>query len=88
MLFKVETEHLRAKNRLPQYQPISTPHKMTCSLIERVWLNLKERYLSHRVLSDYEAILDAVCDAWNKLIDEPGRLKSLTHAPWLSSVKT
>ena len=64
------------------------PYSPELNVIERVWLYLKERYLSHRVWPDYEAILDAVCDAWNKLIDEPGRLKSLTHKIWISSVKT
>jgi hypothetical protein len=29
--------------------------------VERVWLYLRERYLSHRVLDDYEAVLEAVC---------------------------
>lgn len=64
------------------------PYSPELNVIERVWLYLKERYLSHCVWPDYEAILDAVCDAWNKLIDEPGRLKSLTHKTWISSVKT
>jgi len=64
------------------------PYSPELNVIERVWLYLKERYLSHRVWPDYQAILDAVCDAWNKLIDETGRLKSLTHVPWISSVDT
>ncbi|MEM9670438.1 MAG: transposase [Pseudomonadota bacterium] len=66
---------------LPPYSPELT-------VIERVWLYLKENYLSHRVLPSYEAILDAVGDAWNKLVDEPRRLESLTHEPWLAPVKT
>jgi hypothetical protein len=31
--------------------------------VELVWLYLRERYLSHRMLDDYEAVLDAVCRA-------------------------
>ncbi|MBQ0822666.1 transposase [Microvirga sp. HBU67558] len=49
--------------------------------VERVWLYLRERYLSHRVLDDYGAVLDAVCRAWNKLVDEKGRLTTLTAYP-------
>jgi hypothetical protein len=50
--------------------------------VERVWLYLRERYLSHRVLDDYEAVLEAVCQAWNRLLDETGRLTSLTAYPY------
>jgi transposase len=52
--------------------------------VERVWLYLRERYLSHRMLNDYEAVLDAVCRAWNRLLDETGRLASLTDCPYLT----
>jgi len=64
------------------------PYSPELNVIERVWLYLKERYLSLRVWPDYDDILDAVCKAWNKLLDEPGRIKSLTDADWLLSVKT
>ena len=53
--------------------------------VERVWLYLRERYLSHRVLDDYDAVLDAVCRAWNRLLDETGRLTSLTAYPYLTA---
>jgi transposase len=39
------------------------PYSPELNVIERVWLRLKERYLSHRVWPDYDNILDAVCDA-------------------------
>jgi hypothetical protein len=51
--------------------------------VEKVWQHLRDRWLSHRVLPDYAAILDAACQAWNALIAEPGRLRSLTSFPWL-----
>jgi hypothetical protein len=31
--------------------------------LERVWLFLRERHLSHRALDDYDAGLEAVCRA-------------------------
>lgn len=51
---------------LPPYSPELNP-------VERVWLYLKERFLSHRLLNDYEAIVTAACSAWNRLVAEAGR---------------
>ena len=61
---------------LPPYSPELNP-------VERVWLYLRERFLSHRVLDGYEAVLDAACRAWNALVAEPSRLASLTAYPYL-----
>jgi transposase len=60
---------------LPAYSPELNP-------VERIWEYLKERYLSHRLLDDYDAIVDAASGAWNKLTAETGRLTSLTWLPW------
>jgi hypothetical protein len=61
---------------LPAYSPEPNP-------VERVWLYLRERFLSHRVLDGYTAVLDAACRAWNALTAETGRLASLTAYPYL-----
>jgi hypothetical protein len=53
--------------------------------LERIGLYLRERYLSHRMLDDYEAVLEAVCRAWNRLLDETGRLTTLTAYPYLTA---
>ena len=60
---------------LPAYSPELNP-------VERIWEYLKERYLSHRLLDDYDAIVDAAEVAWKKLLAETGRLTSLTWKPW------
>jgi hypothetical protein len=62
-------------------QPAS-PH---LNPLERVWLYLRERYLSHRMLDDCEAVLQAVCRAWNRLLDETDRLTSLKAYPYLTA---
>jgi len=49
--------------------------------VERVWLHFRERFLSHRVLDGYAAVLDAACRAWNTLTAETGRPASLTASP-------
>jgi hypothetical protein len=51
--------------------------------VERVWLYLRERFLSHRIHRDYAAVLDAACAAWNRLVQETGRLASLTGYAYL-----
>jgi hypothetical protein len=51
--------------------------------VERVWLYLRGRFPSHRVLDGRTAVLDAACDAWNALVAETGRLASLTAYPYL-----
>ena len=61
---------------LPSYSPELGP-------VGRVWLYLRERFLSHRALGSYTALLDAACRAWNALAAEPGRLASLTAYPYL-----
>ena len=64
---------------LPRYSPQLNP-------VERVWLHLRERHLSHRLLPDYDAILDALRCAWNQLT--PDRLQSLTSYPYLEGITT
>jgi hypothetical protein len=39
------------------------------------------------VLDTYEAIVDAYCDAWNKLIGEPERIASIATREWALQVK-
>ena len=62
---------------LPAYSPELNP-------IERVWLYLRERHLSHRLLDSYDDIVNACCAAWNKLTAE--RLHSLTNYTYLRQV--
>jgi len=66
---------------LPPYSPELNP-------VERVWLYIKERSLSHRLHNDYEAIVDAACRAWRRLTAEVGRIKSLCTYSWIPKVKT
>jgi hypothetical protein len=64
---------------LPPYAPELNP-------MERVWLHLRERFLSLRLLADYEAIVDACCAAWNAVADDAERLRSLCLHPWIKEV--
>ena len=67
---------------LPPYSPELNP-------VERVWEYLRDRWLSHRMLAGgYEAVVDAACAAWNALLAEPRRLRSLTNFTWLAASVT
>lgn len=66
---------------LPAYSPDLNP-------VERIWLYLRERYLSHRLWDDYEAVVDACCRAWNALTAEPGRIQCLCDYPYLRHVSS
>ena len=65
---------------LPAYSPELNP-------VERVWLYLRERFLSHRVLPGYDAVLDAACEAWNTLVAETGRRARRTAYSYLLKSK-
>jgi transposase len=65
---------------LPPYSPELNP-------VERVWLYLKERFPSHRLLADYDAIAVVACRAWTRLIAETGRITLLCSYPWILEVK-
>ena len=65
---------------LPPYAPQLNP-------VERIWLYLRERFLSLRLFADLGGIIDRCCDAWNRLVAEPGRIASLTDYPYLRSVR-
>jgi transposase len=64
---------------LPPYSPELNP-------VEWVWLYLRERYLSVRVCADQNAMIDACCQAWNKLANDVERVKSLCLHPWIETV--
>lgn len=50
--------------------------------VENIWQYLRQTWLSNRVFEDYDAILDAGCDAWNKLIALPKTITSITNRQW------
>ena len=65
---------------LPPYSPELNPQ-------ENVWQYLRQNYLANRVFDTYAAIVEACCDAWNKLIDQPERITSIATLQWALQVK-
>ncbi len=50
--------------------------------VENVWQYLRANWLSNRVFETYDDIVDAACDAWNNLIDQPETITSIGMRDW------
>jgi transposase len=49
---------------------------------ENVWQYLRQNWLSNRVFDTYEAIIDAACEAWRKLLAQPAIITSIGRREW------
>ena len=49
---------------------------------ENVWQYLRQNHLSNRVFATYDDILEAACQAWNRLIDKPSKITSIGMRDW------
>jgi transposase len=50
--------------------------------VENVWLDLRQNWLSNRVFDTYEAIVEAACEAWRRLIAQPNTITSIGLREW------
>src|SRR5260221_1186741 len=55
---------------LPPYSPELNP-------AENVWQYLRQNQLANRVYENYDAIVEACCDAWRKLAALPSLIKTI-----------
>jgi len=56
--------------------------------VENIWQYLRQTSLSNRVFADYDAIIDAGCKAWNRLIDQPWKIMSIGNRKWAAIGQT
>ena len=79
--------HTPAKLKVPDNITLLPlpPRSPELNPAENVWAYLRQRWLSNHIFQDYDAILDAVCDAWNRLIAAPARIASIGSRPWATS---
>ena len=61
--------------RLPAKCPELNPQ-------ENVWQFMRENWLSNRIFTSYDNLVDHCCAAWNKLLDQPWRIMSLGLRAW------
>lgn len=50
--------------------------------VENIWQYLRANWLSNRVFEGYDDIVDAACDAWNKLTALPAVITSIGSRQW------
>ena len=76
--------HTTGKLDLPDnITPIFLPSRAPeLNPVENVWQYLRQNWLSNRVFEDYDAIVDAACDAWRRLIADPARITSIGIRDW------
>ena len=60
---------------LPSHAPELNP-------VENVWQYLRQTWLSNRVFDTYEVIIEAACEAWNKLMAQPQAITSIGMRDW------
>ena len=66
---------------LPPYSPEPNP-------VENLGSSSTHNDLSNRVYATYEAIVDAYCIAWNKLIAAPARIRSIATREYAKTVNS
>ena len=49
---------------------------------ENIWQFLRDNWLSNRIFKSYDDIVDHICHAWNKLVEQPWRIMSIGLRDW------
>jgi transposase len=50
--------------------------------VENIWQFMRDNWLSNRVFTSHDNIIDHCCEAWNKLIDQPWRIMTIGRRKW------
>ncbi len=76
--------HMTAKLKLPKNITLLFLRSRAPELnpVENLWQYLRQTYLSNRVFETYHDLLDAACEAWNRLIDQPWKIMSIGLRQW------
>ncbi|MEK4032367.1 IS630 family transposase [Methylocystis sp. IM3] len=73
------TKLVMPRNITPILLPSRAPE---LNPVENIWQYLRQNWLSNRVFDDYDAIIDATCDAWRRLIAQPETITSIGMRDW------
>jgi putative transposase len=76
--------HTTAKLRIPaNITLILLPSRAPeLNPVENIWQYMRANWLSNRVFETYDVIIDAACEAWQKLIAQPQTITSIGMRDW------
>ena len=76
--------HITGKLDVPHnITPIFLPSRaLELKPVENVWRILRQNWLSNTVFNNYDAVLDAACATWRKLIAQPQIITSIGMRDW------
>ena len=66
-------------NITPIFLPSRAPE---LNPVENVWQYLRQNWISNTVFENYDAIVDAACDAWRRRIADPEKITSIGMRGW------
>ena len=67
----------------PKGGPGSTPiYSPELNPVENIWQFMRDNWLSNRVFTSYDNIVDHCCEEWNNLIDQPWHIMTIGHRKW------
>jgi transposase len=66
-------------NITPIFLPSRAPE---LNPVENVWQYLRQNWLSNTVFENYDASVDAACNAWRRLTAEPDKITSIGMREW------
>jgi transposase len=49
---------------------------------ENIWQFMRDNWISNRIFTCYDNIVDHCCDAWNKLVRQPWTIMSIGLRDW------
>ena len=58
------------------------PRSPELNPVENIWQFMRDNWLSNRVFTSYEDILDHCCFAWNQLTQQPWKIMSIGMRDW------
>ena len=84
LLFDRAGWHTTARLAMPKnITPIFlASHAPELNPVENIWQYLRANWLSNRVFETVDDIIDAVCEAWHKLVAQPETITSIGIRQW------
>lgn len=58
------------------------PRSPELNPVENIWQFVRDNWLSNRVFQSYDDIVAHCCEAWNELMEQPWRVRSIGKRTW------